>query len=69
MSFSYFFAKPLLDENSLEENYAERMVVYLDGKKTKVGYENIYLYKVTIFKAIIYLRNNKGFLDSITKFD
>ncbi|XP_034319361.2 uncharacterized protein [Magallana gigas] len=27
--------KPLLDENSLEENYAERMVVYLDGKKTK----------------------------------
>lgn len=69
MSFSYFFAKPLLDENSLEENYAERMVVYLDGKKTKVGYENVYLYKVTIFKAINYLRKNKGFFDSITKID
>lgn len=45
------------------------MVVYLDGKKIKVGYENIYLYKVIIFKVIIYLRNNKGFLDLIMKID
>lgn len=44
------------------------MVVYLDGKKIKVGYENIYLYKVIIFKVIIYLRN-KGFLDLIMKID
>lgn len=45
------------------------MVVYLDGKKIKVGYENIYLYKVIIFKVIIYLRNNKGFFDLIMKID
>lgn len=45
------------------------MVVYLDGKKIKVGYENIYLYKVIIFKVIIYLRNNRGFLDLIMKID
>lgn len=45
------------------------MVVYLDGKKIKVGYENIFLYKVIIFKVIIYLRNNKGFLDLIMKID
>lgn len=45
------------------------MVVYLDGKKIKVGYENIYIYKVIIFKVIIYLRNNKGFLDLIMKID
>eukprot|EP00105_Crassostrea_gigas_P035382 XP_019919530.1 PREDICTED: neurogenic locus notch homolog protein 1 [Crassostrea gigas] len=27
--------KPLLDENSIEEEYAERMLVFLDGQKTK----------------------------------
>lgn len=58
MLFLYFFVKLLLDENFFEENYVERMVVYLDGKKIKVGYENVYLYKVIIFKVINYRRKN-----------